>query len=145
MRRERLKDQIGPPRVTAFDSLMKGVLALAVAAGAYMAISEISRPPHPAAIPAPAVCPCGLSIAADPQVILTATKDRCFYWNNQGPIPLDHFAAHFALWLKAAKAPSVVIAADASAQFGDALALLQEARRQGVANAQIEARARPNP
>jgi biopolymer transport protein ExbD len=141
MRRERLKDQIEQPRVSVFDSFMKVLVALVTIVALYMVFSETGRP---AQTTTAQNCPCGLNIPAEPRVTLTATRNHCFYWNNQGPIPLDHFAIHFSIWLKTTASPRVSIAADESAQFGDALTLLQKARQQGVSSAQIEVSSRPS-
>jgi biopolymer transport protein ExbD len=78
-------------------------------------------------------------------VTLTTTASESYYWNEEGPFPIKDFRVRFAAWLKVAKEPQVLIAADDSARFGDSVRLLDEARKQGVSSARFESRTRPRP
>lgn len=134
MRRERLKDLIREPRISLFDTLVKAVLALVVVLAACYAVAELTRPPRRTVA---GLCQCGLPFPTGTQVTLTATKNRCFYTDQHGPILLDHFDQHLSSWLKQKPTPRVVVTADNSALFSDAMELLDLARRHVAAEAKI--------
>lgn len=138
MRRERLKDQITNPRVSLFDSLVRALVVLISLGAVYYALSGRGYPLRPQKAPTAAA-------PASEAVTLLVTSNHSFYWNNQGPFPLDDFNARLATWLKTAQAPQLVITAEDSALLADALYLHKESRRQGVTNIRLEARARSAP
>lgn len=73
----------------------------------------------------------GPRAAAAPGLTLTVSANHTYFWDAQGPYPLDGFAERFAAWRKTERRPQVRIVGDASGRWGDAVALFDEIRRQG--------------
>jgi biopolymer transport protein ExbD len=128
MRRVRLKDLLQMPAESVFDTAVRALLAVVTVVAVYLTLSGI-RSAKPAA---PETCTCGLPLPTGRQVTLVAMKNRLFYANDTGPIPLDHFAVHFTPWLKQTPSPKVTVTASESALLSDALAVLEETRRHGA-------------
>ncbi|MBI2814281.1 MAG: hypothetical protein HYX71_08350 [Opitutae bacterium] len=141
MRRERLKDQIEDPRVSAFDTIVRAVVVLISMAAVFYALAGRGLPAGSKPKPTP-------NVSAEPaasQVTLTATRNHCFYWNKEGPISVEDFGQRLTTWLKTVKDPRVVVTADETALLADAMALYHESRRQRVAHVQLEVRIHPTP
>ena len=85
------------------------------------------------------------SSSSNRAVTLTASGNHTYYWDQSGPFPIEDFRERLSGWLKTTKKPSVSIAGDSTASFGDTVRLINEVRHQGIEDFHIDAQARARP
>jgi biopolymer transport protein ExbD len=78
-------------------------------------------------------------------LVLTTSRDGKYYWDKEGPFLVSELEPRFQQWMKTAKSPSVLIAAEQDAKWEDAVSLLEVVWRTGVESALFEARTRAAP
>lgn len=114
---------------SVFAALLNAILAVLALIAVVLALRSPSKPPpeSPKRIQL-------LPAAGDDELILTTTSGHRYYWNNEGPYPIDGFAARLSDWLHETHAPRVTVEAGPDANAADTARLVAELGKRGLAS-----------